>query len=279
MSPDQTKPARLPDLVKAFAGTAQAVVDLGHTCSADDLAQPTECPGWTVHDQISHVVGVEAWLGGRTDPRVKMPSYEHIRNDLGKKVEYAVEVRRSRTGAEVLAELEDVLAQRLQTLKDPMLTDTSLIAGPFGPDQATTVVLLRTFDVWTHEQDIRSALGRPGNLDSPAAAVVVNSVMLALPKVIAKFAAVEPGQLVVIDVTGPFVARQAFQIEVDDQGRPRGRAISGRLPDGPATTISLSTESFTRRAAGRRSVSDTPYGVVGEDAIARRVLEGLVLTH
>ena len=157
---DQTQPQRLPELVEAFAQTARAIVDLARACSDDDLAQPTECPGWTVHDQISHVAGVEAWLAGHQDPRVQVPPYEHIRNDLGKKVEYAVEVRRGRTGAEVLAELEDLLAQRLQTLRDPMLTDTSIIAGPFGPDQAATVMLLRTFDVWTHEQDIRSALGR-----------------------------------------------------------------------------------------------------------------------
>jgi len=82
------------------------------------------------------------------------------------------------------------------------------------------------------------------------------------------------------------------------QGRPRGHAISADeatrthdgaqrsdpqtsdpLMDAPTTTISLATEAFTRRAAGRRSVSDTAYSVVGDDAIARRVLEALVVTH
>ena len=87
-------PQGLQDLVAAFAHTTSAVIDLGRSCTDDDLARPTECPGWTVHDQISHVVGVEAWLEGHKDPRVEMPPYEHIRNDLGKRVEYAVEVRR-----------------------------------------------------------------------------------------------------------------------------------------------------------------------------------------
>ena len=279
MSPDPAESQRLHDLVEAFAHTAQAVVDLAHACGVDDLGQPTECPGWTVHDQISHVVGVESWLEGHKDPRVEMPHYEHIRNDLGKKVEYAVEVRRGRTGAEVVAELEDVLAQRLSTLSDPALTDSSMIAGPFGPDLAATVVLLRTFDVWTHEQDIRSALGRPGNLDSPAAAVFVGAVMLQLPRLIAKGAGLEPGHAVVFDVTGPVVARQGVRVEVDEQGRRRGHAIhADPQPDG-ATTISLSTEAFTRRAAGRRSVSDTAYSVVGDHAVARRVMEALVVTH
>ncbi|MEO6143835.1 MAG: maleylpyruvate isomerase family mycothiol-dependent enzyme [Dermatophilaceae bacterium] len=286
-------PQGLPDLVTAFADTLQAVIDLGRSCSMEDLSRPTECPGWTVHDQISHVVGVEAWLEGHKDPRVQMPPYEHIRNDLGKKVEYAVEVRRGRRSAEVVAELEDVLAQRLSTLRRPGLTDTSIIPGPFGPDQATTVLLLRTFDVWVHEQDIRAAIGRPGDLDSPAATVVVNSVLLQLPKLIARGAALEPGHSVVIDVTGPVMARQGVRVEVDEQGHPRGHAMfstgaevpgdgshaSDQEPGPAPMIISLSTEDFTRRAAGRRSVSDTTYSVMGDEAIARRVLEALVVTH
>jgi uncharacterized protein (TIGR03083 family) len=281
-------PQALHDLVGAFAQTAQAVVDLAHGCSAEDLALPTECPGWTVHDQISHVAGVEAWLEGHQDPRVeKMPHYEYIRNELGKKVEYAVELRRGRTGEEVVAELEDVLAQRLSTLRNPALTDSSIIAGPFGPDLAATVVLMRTFDVWAHEQDIRSALGRPGNLGSPAAAVFVLSVLLQLPRLVAKDAGVEPGHVVVIDVTGPgsvVTAHEGVRVEVDEQGRTRGQVMTADPPPGrPTTTISLSTDAFTRRAAGRRSVndtvSDTEYGVVGDEAIARRVLEALVVTH
>src|SRR5450759_162663 len=279
MSLDPATPARLHDLVEAFVQTTQAVIDLGRGCGAQDLAQPTECPGWTVHDQISHVVGVESWLEGHKDPRVDMPHYEHIRNDLGKKVEYAVEARRGRSGADVVAELEDVLAQRLSTLRNPILTDSSVINGPFGPDLAATVLMLRTFDVWRHEQDIRRALGRPGDLDSRAASVFVSMVMLQLPKLITKGAGLEPGQAVIIDVTGPTVARQGVRVVADEKGRPRGHEMPADLPPDGATTISLSTEAFTRRAAGRRSVSDTAYSVIGDDAIARRVLEALVVTH
>ena len=98
--------------------------------------------------------------------------------------------------------------------------------------------------------------------------------------------------------TGPVRARQGVRVEMDEQGGLRGHAMfsgdadyaaswyapgngsqtSDQQPDWP-TTISLSTEAFTRRAAGRRSVSDTAYGVVGDEAMARRVLEALVVTH
>ncbi|MDQ1536906.1 MAG: hypothetical protein QOE58_1299, partial [Actinomycetota bacterium] len=176
---------------------------------------------------------------------------------------------------------------RLSRLRSPILTDTTIIDGVFGPDEATAVVLMRAFDVWVHEQDIRSALDRPGNLDSPAARVFVNAVMAQLPRLVSRDAGLEPGQVVVIEVTGPLLTRQAVLVEVDDRGRPRGRVLgSGEMParqseghrDGP-TTISLSTEAFTRRAAGRRSVRETEYNVVGDEAIADRVMEALVITH
>lgn len=301
MAVNPAAPQSLPDLVDAFAQTMQAVIVLGRSCVENDLARPTDCPGWTVHDQLSHVVGVEAWLEGHKDPRVEMPRYEHIKNDLGKRVEFAVEVRRGRTGGEVVAELEDVLAQRLSTLRSPALTATSVISGPFGPDRAATVVSMRTFDVWAHEQDIRAAMGRPGNLGSPAAALFVSLVMTQLPRLIAKGAGLGPGHDVVIEVTGrgsDVATSQGVRVVLDKQGRPRGQAIPAAevvdvggaqpvLSDGArtseqavgSTTITLSTDAFTRRAAGRRSVSDTAYSVVGNAAIARRVLEALVVTH
>ena len=286
MSLDPAAPQSLPDLVDAFEQTARAVIDLGRGCGEDDLARPTDCPGWTVHDQLAHVVGVEAWLEGHKDPRVQLPQYDHIRSDLGKRIEYAVEVRRGHTGAEVIAELEDVLAQRLSTLRDPALTAASIIPGPFGPDQAAMVVAMRTFDVWTHEQDIRASLGRPGNLGSAAATVFISLAVTQLPKLIAKGAALESGHEVVVDVIGSgagVAARAGVRVVMDEQGRPRGHAMTdGELQQRTSdstTTISLSTEAFTRRAAGRRSVSDTAYSVVGDDVVARSVLEALVVTH
>lgn len=283
MSPDQIESQRLPALVEAFAHTAEAILALARGCSVEDLAQPTDCPGWTVHDQIAHVAGVESLLGGRKDPRVELPPYEHIKNEIGKRVEYAVQVRRGRTGAELVAELEDVLAGRLAMLRTPELTDSTIIAGPFGPDKATAVLLYRIFDVWTHEQDIRVALGRPGDLDSPAARVCVDSVLTLLPRVAAKGAGLEPGHPLVLEVTGPVAARKGVVVELDDHGMARGRTTSVPERSGQAlphrvTTISLSTEALMRRAAGRRPVSDTAYHVAGDDDVARRVLEALVLT-
>jgi len=87
-------------------------------------------------------------------------------------------------------------------------------------------MLLGICDVWTHEQDIGCALQQTGNLDSPAAAVCVSSILAQLPKRIAKGAAHEPGHRLVIDVTGSVVVRQGFHLELDQDGSLRGHAVS-----------------------------------------------------
>ena len=66
-------PEDLPGLVAAYAQTVRAVIDLGRSCSDADFRKDTACPGWTVKDQISHVVGVEQWLAGSALPAGERP--------------------------------------------------------------------------------------------------------------------------------------------------------------------------------------------------------------
>jgi len=293
-------PEDLHGLVEAFVQTAQAVLDLGRTCPPEGFALPTQCPGWTVHDQFSHIVGMEAMLEGFRDPVVTLPDYGHVTNDQARSIEPAIELRRSRSDRDVLSELEHVLNSRFSTLRSPGLTETSIIAGPFGPDEAAAVTRLRIFDVWTHEQDIRTALERPGDLDSPAAAVVVDMVFDQLPRLVAQEGSLHIGQRVIIEVTGPVHARTGVRIDTDERGRAWGQEMftgdksylsasatngtsgaAGRpaeQAESQTTTISLSTAAFTRRAAGRQSVAETRYTVVGDDDVARRVLDAVVVT-
>ena len=281
-------PEDLHGLVEAFAQTTRAVVDLGHSCSEADFTLQTECPGWTVHDQIAHVAGVESMLEGHRDPEVEVPDYDHLGNELSHLTERAVEVRRNRRSQDVVSELEHVLGQRLSSLRSPGLSADSIIPGPFGPAEAATVAMMRTFDIWAHEQDIRSAIGRPGDLDSPAAAVFVQQALARLPRAVARDAKVDPGHTVILALTGPIMAKVGVRVDEGEDGRPlghemfTGESVDASIPhvEGPITSISLSTDAFTRRAAGRRSVDDTTYTLhSGDEAVARRVLDALVITH
>ena len=281
MSLHPAAPEDLAGLVTAYQQTTQAVVDLGRTCSDADFDLPTACPGWTVKDQISHVVGLESWLHTGEVPRVDVPDYDHVRHEAGKFVERSVELRRSMVGNKVVNELETIAAQRVEQFSAPDMTLDTIVQGAWGPAPAGENLRTRILDIWTHEQDIRQALGRPGNLDSGGAAVFMDLLFASLPRLVARNAGIEPGNVVIIDSTGPVAGRAGVWVEDSEDGKPRGIPLfSGIAHDGDPedvfTTITLSTDALTRRAAGRGGLEDIHYTVHGDEDVARRVLENLV---
>lgn len=274
-------PEDLAGLVSAYQSTTQAIVDLGRSCTEADFERPTACPGWSVKDQISHVVGLESWLHTGDVPRVEVPDYPHLRHDAGRFLERSVEMRRTMVGSKVVDELETVATQRVEQLSAPDMTLETEVRGAWGPAAAGDNLRTRILDIWTHEQDIRQALGRPGGLDSGGAAVFMALLFTSLPRLVAKNAAIEPGNVVMFDVTGPIMGRAGVWVAAGDGGKPRGIPLfSGVAHDGApedvTTSITLSTDALTRRAAGRGGLGDIHYTVQGDEEIARRVLENLV---
>ncbi|HLW16493.1 MAG TPA: maleylpyruvate isomerase N-terminal domain-containing protein, partial [Actinomycetota bacterium] len=84
-----------------------------------DWDLPTDCPGWSVKDNLSHLVSYEAAALGRppapalTD-RARFP---WVKDEIQAGNEREVEWRRSRSGPEVLAEYREVVAERLAQLR------------------------------------------------------------------------------------------------------------------------------------------------------------------
>jgi uncharacterized protein (TIGR03083 family) len=274
-------PEDLSGRVAAYQQTTQAIVDLGRSCSDVDFALPTACPGWTVKDQVSHVVGLESWLQTGDVPRVELPDYRHVRSEAGEFLERSVELRRPMLGAKVVDELETLAAQRVEQFSAPGVTLDTIVRGAWGPAPLRESLPTRILDIWTHEQDIRQALGRPGDLDSGGAVVFMHQLFASLPKLVARNAGIEPGNVVIIESTGPVMGRAGVWVEASDDGKPRGIPLFTGIahdgdPDDVFTTITLSTEALTRRAAGRGSVEDIHYTVHGDESVAHRVLEHLV---
>lgn len=277
-------PQDLPGLVQAYSQTVQAVIDIGRSCTDRDFDKPTVYDGWTVKDQISHVVGVEQWLSGSPLPRVPVPDYRHVRTERDRARESMVELRRRMIGSKVVDELEGVLTKRLLQLDDPELTLDTEIKGVGGPAPAREVLRERIADIWTHEQDMRQALGRPGDLDSPGAAVFMDALCDELPRLVARDAGIPAGNVVIFDVTGPVVGRSGVRVEVAEDGSPLGTPLfTGTVHEHPedeqVTSITLSTDAITRRAAGRGSLADIHYTVQGDEDVAIRVLQALPITH
>jgi uncharacterized protein (TIGR03083 family) len=277
-------PEDLAGLVAAYQQTTQAIVELGRSCTDADFDRPTACPGWTVKDQISHVVGLESWRHTGDVPRAEVPDYPHMDGPMAQFVERSVELRRSMVGSKVVDELETLLLDRVAKLTDPEVTLETVIPGLFGAAPALDSLRNRIMDIWTHEQDIRQTLGRPGDLDSGGAAVFMDILFGLLPRLVAREAAIEPGNVVIFDVTGPVMGRAGVWVDEGDEGKPRGIPLfSGVAHDGDPndvfTTITLSTDAIARRAAGRGSVDDIHFTVAGDESVAHRVLEHLVFVR
>lgn len=229
---------------------------LGASLSPEDWQRDTECPGWTVQDQLAHIVGTESILAGRT-AEGPAPAAPHVHNPIGEMNEAWIAPRRSRTGAQVLAEFEEVTALRLETLRQ-MDDDRLERVGPSPIGDVPYVVFMnvRVMDCWVHDQDMRQALRRPGALDGPAATAATDRLASSFGYVVGKRVAPSDGTTVVLAITGP----QARTLAVAMAG---GRGADVAPPAHPTVTLTTDVATFTRLSGGR----------VTADAV---VTEGLV---
>lgn len=274
-------PSDLGELVDAYAQTVRNVIDVGRTTRPGDESLPTDCPGWSVLDQFAHIASTEAMAAGEPLPEVDVSRHGHVRHAFGERIERYLESRRGRSLEEVLDELEERRDERLALYRSGTAWAQTPVAGPFGPTTLGALLGIRVFDIWMHEQDIREALGRPGGLESGAASHTVAQLFAALPRIVAKTAAIEPGNAVVLDLTGPTTGRAGVRVEEQD-----GRAVGVPLftggtedhGDAVTTSLTMSTQVATRLAGGRRNPQEAHVVIHGDDAVAQRVLAALTIT-
>src|SRR5688572_14496940 len=92
---------------------------------------PTALPGWTVQDCISHVIGIERSMMGDPPPNVETEHLAHVNDEMAAMLETWVEARRPLSGDEVLHELRDQTARRIEQLRS--LTDEQLDEVGWSP--------------------------------------------------------------------------------------------------------------------------------------------------
>ncbi|WP_067483363.1 maleylpyruvate isomerase family mycothiol-dependent enzyme [Actinomadura hibisca] len=259
----------------AFEQTVRSTIVLAGTFDPQDWKRPTDCPGWTVQDVLSHIIGIELMLLGE-DPApghtLADDGFPHVRNEMGRMMEAAVDARRSHSGDQVLAELREVLDRRLAMLPtvDP---DEQTIAPNGRPTTQAGFLGFRAFDAWIHEQDVRRAVGRPGNLDAPATVCTRRIMTPGLPIVVAKRAGAAPGRSVVFEVTGPVEFTE--RVLVGGDGRA---ALTDDLDAEPDVRLRMDWETFVRLVAGRCASTDVTVKAAGDAELAERVLANMALT-
>src|SRR3954447_11075860 len=102
--------------------------------SDEEWARPTGCPGWSVQDNISHLIDYEARALGRPAPDHTVRDLSHTKNALGASNEVGVDVRRRGAGTTVLEEFREVTAARLAQLRSLTADDLKReITTPAGP--------------------------------------------------------------------------------------------------------------------------------------------------
>lgn len=254
------------ELLQRLESVWDSMARLGDELSESEWKTLTECPGWTVQDCYSHIIGIEATSMGRPEPE-RSPSLEHVKNDLGRTNELWVDAYRDLTGAELLAEFRAVTGERLASLRSP---DADLDADswtPVGPGTVRDLIPFRIFDSWIHEQDARRAIDRPGGWDSAGARTAIEHIERIMPMIVGKRVAPADGTTVVFAVRGPLV--RALPI-----GMVEGRArILEEVPAAPTVTMLMDGDTFVRLASGRGDLDATVGAVTfeGDGELGERV--------
>lgn len=237
---------------------------------------PTDLPGWSVQDNLSHLVGIERVLQGYTPTEHRAADLAVAKNPIGEMNEHEVDARRGLAGSAVLGEWQAIVAERTATLTsadDDYFAQAAMT--PTGPGTLGDFLSIRVLDCWLHEQDMRRAAGVPGHLGGPAAEHTMDRLIKTLPIVVGKRAATPEGATVVMNITGD--VQRTIVINVNG-----GRAsITPQVPDGSPVVaqVTLTTEAFVVLATGRGTPDHEAalghWSVSGDEALGRRILDQL----
>ncbi|MFE7168885.1 maleylpyruvate isomerase family mycothiol-dependent enzyme [Streptomyces sp. NPDC057616] len=242
----------------AWTHSIEAISELVGPLAEGEWNRRTPCPGWSVRDVVSHVIGLDCEMLGDPRPIHTLPrDLYHVTNDQQRYTEIQVDVRRHHTAPEMTSELEYVIIRRNRQLRNESRDPGTKVRGPLGAETTLEESMRKhAFDVWVHEQDLRAALGRPGNLDSPGAHIARDVLLAKLPEVVADMASAPRSSAIVFDVHGPIEFLRTIRVDI------QGRGTLETAPAlGPAATLTLDWETFVRLACGR----------VAPEAVADRV--------
>ena len=263
-------------IVEVWHQAANDVVALLRSLDDADWDRPTDLPGWDVRAVAAHLAHLESDLAGNPQEPVEVPQAPHISGLIGQYTEAGPLARASWPPARIVDELESSVEQRYAALRSDPPADPSAPGPGFAALAGwswATLLSNRPLDVWMHDQDIRRAVGRPGALDTPAAAHVAGVFAASFPYVLARRAGARPGSVAVLEVSG--AQPRTVVATVGDNGR--GVALPA-APQDADVRLSLDFETWIVLAGGRRSPEEVKVVVGGDEDLAHRVLAGLAVT-
>ena len=238
-------------------------------------ATPSRCPGWTVQDNLAHIIGTERMLQGHEAPEVEFPT-EHLKNPIAEGNERWVESMRSLSGPEVLELFGAVSAERLGQLAAMSDEEIHRVGwSPIGEVPYLRFMHVRVYDSWLHLEDCREPLGHEPSAGGLPAQMSVDEVSTAAGYIIGKKGGAPEGSRVEVNLTGPVEA--AIRVAVD------GRAsVVEAFDNGPTCTLSMSSHDWLALTGGRKDplplIDDGSVALGGDEALARQLAERLAFT-
>jgi uncharacterized protein (TIGR03083 family) len=253
-----------------------AITALGVDLQDSDWDTPTCLPGWTVRDNLSHMIGTESMLLQLPAPEVTVGERTHVRNPIGEANEVWVDSMRSLSGPEMLARFTDVTGRRLTALRAMSQADFDAPSWtPAGPNETYgRFMRIRHFDCFMHEHDMRGAVGAPDRDNEPDVASALDEVATGLGFIVGKRAQAPSGSRIRIDLTGP--APRQLLVEVDERA-----AVVSELSAAPTVTVRMPAMLFLRLTGGREDGGPhvgNDVTVEGDAAVGRQLVEHLAFT-
>jgi uncharacterized protein (TIGR03083 family) len=242
--------------------------------SSFDAATP--CPGWSVRDVLSHLIGFELMLNGEAVPNDEIVMPAHVLNPVGEINERFIAQRRARAGAVVLEEFCEVTKRSLTRLR-ALDEDAWNTVGwsPEGDVAYSRFQETRLLDSWIHLQDIRDALAMPEDDHGVGEEVVVNRFEAAMPYVIGRKAHAPNENTVRINLVGRL--GRTISVRVSDS---RAHAVE-TLTASPSVEITTPVALFWRRCAGRISASalmnSSASQIEGDVTLANAIADAMAI--
>ena len=246
------------DYIDAVDDVLLTTLSIARDLTEADAELVTECPGWTVRDQLAHMVGLEQVLGGAPQPNVELPDLEHVTSDIDVYMEQQVHVRRQLPLSAVADELAGLRPRRIAELRLLAAEGDPAVKAPRGERPLSAALPVRAFDLWVHEQDIRRAVGLPVRIECAAAEIALERALMGWSAVLTRQLGIDAE--IVIAVTGPSASET--RVQVGDGGR--------------AVKLAGDLGQVTRWFCGRSAPDDGE--IIGDQAMVDIVRAGLALT-
>jgi uncharacterized protein (TIGR03083 family) len=236
----------------AFLSQVEAVRSVAHSLSDADWQRPATPYPWSLHELLGHLVGVESYFGsilGLWDFDATAPQDDHIAI-----TEAEVERQRASAPPETLAVWEgkvEAIADHLRAQGPDYLTqDVIFHTYPFSVGSA---LVARTFELWTHADDLRRAVDRP--MEAPAPGVLREMSDLSVRNLLAATL-----------VTAPHQSERSARVVLTGPGGGTWRLGD---PDGaPDVTIVADVVDYCRMVSRRVDPEDLSADITGDRQLA-----------